>query len=108
MTLKEILSTYWSQTILALAAIGYFVQRIYELKLKKEESRHSLFQERKINTIMKFLFYYAKVEQMWQHIPYIAIIQNIHTAKEIDEMIWPLMNDLQRFMKITFRSSAIS
>ena len=95
MTPQEILTTYWSQTILILGFITYFIQKIYDSRLKKVESRHSLFQEYKINTIMKFLSTYAKVEQTWQHIPHLGIIENKFTAKEIDAMIWPLMNELQ-------------
>lgn len=58
-------------------------------------SQHSLFQQNKINAIIKFLSCYAKNEQLWKHIPYTNIIQNKYTPKEVDELIFPLMNDLQ-------------
>ena len=95
MKLQELLTTYWSQILLAVSIVGYFVQKIHELRLKNVETRHSLFQQNKINAIVKFISCYAKVEQIWQHIPYINIIENKYTAKQIDEMIWPQMNDLQ-------------
>jgi len=87
--------TYWSQITLVLFIIGYFIQRIYELRLKNKETRHSLFQQNKINSIMKFLSCYTKAEQFWKGIPYISIIKKKYSTNELDEMIWPILDDLQ-------------
>jgi len=41
--IKEILTTYWSQTLLLLLGIGYLVKRGLDFRSKKKEINHSLF-----------------------------------------------------------------
>jgi len=53
MTIKDLLTIYWSQFTLILIAIGslvfYFIKRHFDKSSKKIEINHSLFQQNRLN-----------------------------------------------------------
>lgn len=95
---KEILTTYWSQFTLLLLAMGYLIKRVFDLKSKKIEINHTIFQQKKLESINVFFTAYAKVEQMWVKFPILKALKGELNAKEIDKMILPDMNELRRCM----------
>jgi hypothetical protein len=93
--LKEIFTTYWSQMTLILLAVGYLIKRIFDDRSKKAEINHSLYQQNRITALTNFFRNYAAVELMWKQIHIWAIVQNRHSAEEIDKYIWPSINSLK-------------
>lgn len=95
-----------SQVPIFLLAISYFVKRYYDLKSKKVEVNHSLFQQNKINAISGFFANYAKVDHMWHKLSIFEVLERKIPVKEMDEIIWPPINDLKRStleLKIYFK-----
>ncbi|NQU85785.1 MAG: hypothetical protein HQ541_08500 [Mariniphaga sp.] len=106
MELKELLTTYWSQVTLILIAIGYFVKRLLDIKSRKIEINHSLFQTNRITSVNNFFSNYSKVDLMWDQIAIYDIFLRKLTANEIDRIIIPPLNDLKRSLlelKIYFK-----
>jgi hypothetical protein len=92
---KKIFVDYWSQVTIILLAFGYFIKRAFDLKSKKIEVNHSLFQQNRIQAVNSFVKNFATVEQMWRHFEIHKILSNQLSAKEIDDIIWPSMNSLR-------------
>ncbi len=94
--IKEVLTTYWSQSVLIVLGISYFVKRIFDSKSKKIEIKYSLFQQHKIVAVNTFLSNYAKVEFMWHKVPHWDILGNKISVEQTDEMIWPPLYALKQ------------
>ena len=94
--LKELFTTYWSQTTLLLLSVGYFIKRIFDLISKKKEINYNLFQEKRLNAVNVFFQTYSEVEQMWTALSIFDILNNKLSAKDIDEIIFPSLNKLKR------------
>ncbi len=108
MTIKDMLTTYWSQITLILFGIGFLIKSSIDLSSKKTEINHSLFQQKKLESINSFFSNYASTAQMWKDIPIYKILERKMTAKEIDNYIFPLMNELRRNvveLKIYFKEN---
>lgn len=94
------LATYWSQIVIIIATltapIWYLIKRIFDLKSKKTEINHSLIQQNRINTVNTFFGNYAKLETMWNHIAYYQIFQNKLSVNEIDGIVFPPINELNK------------
>lgn len=106
MTLKELLTTYWSQVTLLLLALGYLTKRLLDLKSKKTEINHSLLQQNRLIAIKSYFSSYSKVELMWHQIAIYEIFDKKLSAKEIDNLIFPYLNTLQEItleLKIYFK-----
>ena len=95
MTVKDLLTTYWSQVTLILLAIGYLLKRLLDIKSKKTEINHSLFQQNRIIAVKSYFSIYAKTELMWQQLSIYEILEHKLPAKEIDKIIFPSLNALQ-------------
>ncbi len=95
MTLKDLLTTYWSQVTLILLALGYLIKRILDIKSKKTEVNHSLFQQNRIIAVKTFFSKYAKAELMWHQLEIYDVFNKKLTAKEIDKIIFPHLNELK-------------
>ena len=95
-TLTEILTTYWSQTTLLLLGLGYLGKRILDTRSRKVEINHSLFQQKRLESVNTFFTNYAKAEQMWTSIAILDILKNRIESKEIDQIIYPHINELER------------
>ena len=67
--LKELLTTYWSQTILIIGGLGYIVKLFFDLRSKKIELKYSLFEQNRVDSITKFLIAYLDLEQHYKLIP---------------------------------------
>ena len=93
---QDLVTTYWSQVILILLAISYFIKRIFDEKSKKIEITYSLFQQNRINTVNLFFSNYAKVESMWHKLPYWDVIEYKIKSEEVDKIVWPPINDLKQ------------
>jgi len=94
--MKEILTTYWSQSVLIILSIAYFVKRIFDNKSKKIEIKYSLFQQNRIIAVNTFFSNYAKVEFMWHKLSYWEVLEHKIPTKEIDEEIWPPLYALKQ------------
>ncbi len=84
--IKEILTLYWSQTVLIIAALGYLIKRAYDLRSKKVEQKHSLFQQNRINVIMKFIDSYIELEEKYKLIPEGRLNLKQLSAVEFEEL----------------------
>ena len=96
MTIEQLFTIYWSQVTLLLLAVGYFIKRIFDNISKRQEINHSLFQQKKLEAVNSFFKTYAKAQQMWLHIRIYQILRNEFSAVEIDEMIFPTLNELNK------------
>lgn len=67
--IKELLTTYWSQTILIIGALGYIIKLFFDLRTKKIELKYSLFEQNRVDSITKFLTAYLDLEQNYKLIP---------------------------------------
>jgi hypothetical protein len=93
--LHTIFITYWSQITLLCAGIGFFIQRYLSLKSKKAEINFSLFQQKRLDAVNRFFQNYSILQSVWHQLPIWNIFERKITGKQIDEMIWPFLNNLQ-------------
>ncbi|NLX72412.1 MAG: hypothetical protein GXY94_03800 [Bacteroidales bacterium] len=96
MKFTELLTTYWSQVLIVLAGLGYLLKRILDIRSKKTETNHSLFQQNKISSINRFFENYSKSELMWNQIAIYDILERKLSPKEIDKIIFPVLNELDK------------
>ena len=65
MKLSDLFTTYFPQVTLILGAVAslgfYFIKRGYDLKSKKVEIKHSIFQQNKLDSIKSFFSEYILV-----------------------------------------------
>lgn len=94
--IKDILTTYWSQSVLLILGIAYFVKRLFDNKSKKIEIKYSLFQQSRITAVNIFFSNYAKVEFMWHKLAYWDILEHKIPAEQMDEAIWPPLYALKQ------------
>lgn len=94
MEIKDIFTTYWSQATLLLLGLGFLIKRLLDIKSKKLEINHSLFQQNILELVNKFSANYKKVELMWHQIAIYDVIDRKLTAKQLDNIVFPVMNDL--------------
>jgi hypothetical protein len=94
--IEKLLTVYWSQTTLFIVAIAYFIKRVFDNKSKKMEINHSLFQENRLKVISNFYTHYAKTTFLWHHLAIYDVLSNKLSAKEIDDLIWPILDDLKK------------
>jgi len=95
-TTKELLTTYWSQLTLIVLGLGYLIKRALDLRTKKLEINHSLFQQKRLESVNNFFTSYARTEQMWIDLAIYDILNGRLEAKEIDDIIYPHINELKR------------
>ncbi len=95
MTITDLLTTYWSQLTLLLLGTGYFIKRLFDLKSRKKEINHSLFQQNRINSLNSFFSVYAKTELIWTDLAIYEILKHEISAKELDNLVGPTINDLK-------------
>lgn len=93
---EDMLTIYWSQTTLILLGIGYLVKKWLDIRSKKKEINHTLFQEKRLSAINRYYTSYAKVEQLWFSIAIWEILKGIYSAKEIDKMVFPPIDELKK------------
>lgn len=67
-TLKDILTTYWAQTVLVTATIEFLLKRVLELRAKKIEEKQSLFQTNRNAVIMRFMDNYVQLQGLYRQI----------------------------------------
>ena len=96
MELKDLFTTYWSQVTLLLIGISYFIKRGLDIKSKKIEINHSLYQQNRLSAINRFFENYAKAELMWNQIAIYDILSRKLSPKEIDQLIFPILNELKK------------
>lgn len=96
MELKDLFTTYWSQVTLLHIGISYFIKRGLDIKSKKIEINHSLYQQNRLSAINRFFENYAKAELMWNQIALYDILSRKLSPKEIDQIIFPILNELKK------------
>lgn len=94
-TLKEILTIYWSQFTLLLFSVGYIIKIYIESKQKKSEINHNLLQQRKLDALNHYFFLYSKIHQMWYDFHGYSIKDKRLTANELDELIIIPLNQMK-------------
>jgi hypothetical protein len=65
-TLKDILTTYWAQTVLLLATLGFLLKRIFDIRAKKIEVKQSLFQQNRNTAIVRFIDKYIGLQSLYR------------------------------------------
>lgn len=96
MTIEKLFTTYWSQVTLLLVGVGYFIKRGFDLKSKKLEINHSLFQQNRITAVSNFLAAYGKTELMWRELAIYQILSKTLDPNQIDRIIWPPLNEMKK------------
>ncbi len=81
---------------LLLIGLGYFIKRGFDNKSKKIEINHTIYQQNRITAVNKFYENYAKAELMWNQIAIYDILSRKLSAKEIDKIIFPILNELDK------------
>lgn len=95
-TINDILTTYWSQVTLILFGLGFLLKSIIDLRSKKTEINHSLFQQNRLSSVNTFFTNYAKTEAMWNSISVFDVLEKNMDAKDIDDFIFPNLYELRR------------
>lgn len=85
-TFTEILTTYWSQTLILLGVLGYFGKRYFDSKDKKYEIHHSLFQNRAFDAIQNYLKLFTEVQHIWMYEAN-NLFHEIKTSSDVDKII---------------------
>jgi len=85
--LKELLTTYWNNSLIILGIIGFFVSRYFNLKSKKVETKYALFQSNKISTVIKFYAAFNKTVNAWIRFNIHKYLSNQITPREMQEII---------------------
>jgi len=67
-TFKDILTTYWAQIVLLMAALGFIIKRILDLQIKKIDVKQSLFQQNRNAAIMRFMDTYIELQGLYRQI----------------------------------------
>ena len=88
--MKDFITTYASYITLVILGLGYFIKRVYDLKTKKIDAKHSLFQQNKISAIIQFFSVYSKVDSMWHSFPIHQVLDRKFSLDEIDKKLLPL------------------
>ncbi len=96
MSLKELLTDYWSQTTFILLGFGIIIKIILDFISKKKEINHSLFQDKKLQAVNKFFRNFSKIEQYWIELPIYEIIRKEIQPKELDDIQFPLLSNLKQ------------
>lgn len=96
MKITDLLTTYWSQVILLLMILSYFIKRLFEIESRKVEINHSLFQQNRIQAVNEFLSNYAKVSLMWNQIAIYEILSHKLRPTELDNILLPSLTNLKK------------
>ncbi|MES2328581.1 MAG: hypothetical protein V4539_03195 [Bacteroidota bacterium] len=67
-TLRDLLTTYWAQTVLAVAAVAYLIKRILDERSKKIAIKQELFQQKRNAIVMQFLDAYIELQKLYRQI----------------------------------------
>ena len=86
-TLKDILTTYWAQTVLLLAALGFLLKRILEIQTKKAEIKHSIFQQNRNTAIVQFFNIYIELQKTYRQILSETFDRNKIGNSDFDKLI---------------------
>lgn len=92
--IEKLFNTYGFQFATVIGLISYFATRYFNRKDKKEELRHTLFQNLKVESINNFIESYTASELCWFQLPYYDVIGHKLTAKEVDSLVLPTHNKL--------------
>ncbi|QQU04750.1 hypothetical protein [Myroides odoratus] len=96
MTIDKLLTLYWSQMAFLLLGLGFIIKSVISLRTKKIEINHNLFQQKRLETLNSFFSNCATAERMWKDIPIYDILSYKITSKEIDKLIFPIVNEIRR------------
>lgn len=106
-TIKLILSDYWAQISFILLGLGYLIKTIISIIYKKKEINMAIFQKGKIDAIKYYLEVYSETKSIINSLPEFEIYQKNIQSKEIDNIITPMLLNLDRAnngIKIYFES----
>lgn len=93
--IEKLLTVYWPQTTLLLVAVGYPIKRALDNKSKKIEINYTIFQQRRLEALQRFILAYSNIEQVWRVLNIDEIASRSITAKEIDNMIEPPLKEMK-------------
>lgn len=97
-----IFEQYWDQ-LLILIGLGFIaIKYILENKRRKIEIIEEIFRSEKMKAINEFLEQYANQNAFWIEIPYYEVIEGKMRGKEIDDLVRPGLNKLEKsFYKLS-------
>jgi hypothetical protein len=93
--MEEIFVKYWSQILLLITTIGIGLKMVFNYRLKKKEINHSIFQQNRMDALVRFYNAYAEVNSMWVKLPIYKILKTEISSEQIDNIIQPPLNKLE-------------
>lgn len=96
MKVSELFTTYWSQVTLLLFAIGAIINWVINLKSKKYEINHSLFQQNRLSSVNRYFDSYSKAVIFFNTISIYKVFNMEYDVKQMDNMTRPLFSDLEK------------
>ncbi|GAB3225921.1 hypothetical protein J0A67_08095 [Algoriphagus aestuariicola] len=91
-----IFEQYWDQLLILIGLAFIAIKYILENKRRKNEIIEEIFRAGKIKAINEFLEQYADQSAFWLEIPYYDIIEGKFRGKEVDEIVRPGLNKLEK------------
>jgi len=77
-------------------AISPFIQHFFA----KRKTRFEIFEKHGQEILLEYFKAYSDVESMWRHFPFIQSLDKKYSVFEIDQMIWPKMNNFRTYTLI--------
>jgi hypothetical protein len=93
--IEKLLTLYWPQTTLVLLAIGYIIKRILDDKSKRLEINYTIFQQKRLEALQKFITAYSESEQIWRELNLDEVASKSLTAENLGAMIEPILNNIK-------------
>ena len=101
-TMDLIFTKYWNQILIIIGVFIIGLKYILEKRKRKDEIFEEIFRTGKIKAIENFLDVYADQNSFWIEIPYFPIIEGKLKGEEIDKLVRPGLNRLEKaFYKLS-------
>lgn len=98
--IELLLGTYWNQVLIIIGIIGFFGRYFWELKAKKREQNHSIFQDKKMSAIQEFFISLKEYEEMIRTLSIIDVFTEKINVNDIDNHINPALFKLDTNVKM--------
>jgi hypothetical protein len=93
-TAEDLLTTYWPQTIIILATVGYLSKRFFDHTGKKEEIKFEVYYDHKIEVIKEYYKVYGSLDKAVRDARSYFLNTRL-TFEFIKNDIWPAMTEIK-------------
>src|SRR5690349_15707293 len=93
--IDKLLTLYWPQTTLIILGIGFLIKRGIDNKYKKIEIDYTIFQQKKLEYLQRFITAYSNYQQVWRGINLDEAASKSISAEDLDNIIEPAYKDLK-------------